>query len=45
MYIHEAAERAGTTKKAIEYYCMKGLLSPRFQRTDTRISPKKMLPA
>ena len=29
MYIHEAAERAGTTKKAIEYYCMKGLLSPR----------------
>ena len=29
MYIHEAAERSGTTKKAIEYYCMKGLLSPR----------------
>lgn len=28
MYIHEAAERSGTTKKAIEYYCMKGLLSP-----------------
>ena len=29
MYIHEAAERSGTTKKAIDYYCMKGLLSPR----------------
>ena len=29
MYIHEAAERSGTTKKAIEYCCMKGLLSPR----------------
>ena len=28
MYIHEAAELSGTTKKAIEYYCLKGLLSP-----------------
>ena len=29
MSIDEAAERSGMTKKAIEYYCMKGLLSPR----------------
>lgn len=28
MYIHEAAELSETTKKAIEYYCQKGLLSP-----------------
>ena len=28
MYIHEAAKLSGTTKKAIEYYCLKGLLSP-----------------
>ena len=30
VYIHEAAELAGTTKKAIEYYCLKGLLNPQF---------------
>ena len=28
MMIHEAAQRSGTTKKAIEYYCMKGLIHP-----------------
>ena len=28
MYIHEAAKLSGTTKKAIEYYCQKGLLNP-----------------
>ena len=28
MYINEAAKLAGTTKKAIEYYCQKGLLDP-----------------
>jgi DNA-binding transcriptional MerR regulator len=29
MYIQEAAKLSGTTKKAIEYYCLKGLLNPR----------------
>ena len=28
MYINEAAKLSGTTKKAIEYYCQKGLLDP-----------------
>ncbi|MCR5794925.1 MAG: MerR family transcriptional regulator [Solobacterium sp.] len=28
MFIQEAAKRTGTTKKAIEYYCLKGLLNP-----------------
>ena len=28
MYINEAAKITGTTKKAIEYYCQKGLLDP-----------------
>ncbi len=28
MYIHEASELSGATKKAIEYYCTKGLLDP-----------------
>ena len=28
MYIQEAAKLSGTTKKAIEYYCLKGLLNP-----------------
>ena len=36
MYIHEAAELAGTTKKAIEYYCQKGLLSPQFTENGYR---------
>lgn len=37
MYIHEAAELSGTTKKAIEYYCMKGLLRPRVSENGYRI--------
>ena len=37
MYIHEAAERAGTTKKAIEYYCTKGLVSPQLSESGYRI--------
>ena len=28
MYINEASKKSGTTKKAIEYYCQKGLLDP-----------------
>jgi DNA-binding transcriptional MerR regulator len=28
MFIQEAAKLSGTTKKAIEYYCLKGLLKP-----------------
>ena len=37
MYIHEAAERSGTTKKAIEYYCTKGLVSPQLSEGGYRI--------
>ena len=37
MYIQEAAERSGTTKKAIEYYCMKGLVSPQLSESGYRI--------
>ena len=36
MYIHEAAKLSGTTKKAIEYYCQKGLLSPQFTENGYR---------
>ena len=36
MYIHEAAKFSGTTKKAIEYYCQKGLLSPQFTENGYR---------
>ena len=36
VYIHEAAELAGTTKKAIEYYCQKGLLNPTFTENGYR---------
>lgn len=36
MYIHEAAKFSGTTKKAIEYYCRKGLLSPQFTENGYR---------
>ena len=36
MYIHEAAKFSGTTKKAIEYYCQKGLLSPKFTENGYR---------
>ena len=36
MYIHEAAKYAGTTKKAIEYYCQRGLLSPQFTENGYR---------
>ncbi len=36
MYIHEAAKLSGTTKKAIEYYCQKGLLSPKFTENGYR---------
>ena len=36
MYIHEAAKRTGTTKKAIEYYCQKGLLSPQLSENGYR---------
>ena len=36
MYIHEAAKFSGTTKKAIEYYCQKGLISPRFTENGYR---------
>ena len=36
MYIHEAARSSGTTKKAIEYYCQKGLLDPQFTENGYR---------
>ncbi len=36
MYIQEAAKLSGTTKKAIEYYCLKGLLNPRFTENGYR---------
>ncbi len=36
MYIHEAAKISGTTKKAIEYYCRKGLISPQFTENGYR---------
>ena len=37
MYIHEAAKLAGTTKKAIEYYCQKGLLNPQLTENGYRV--------
>ena len=36
MYINEAAKFSETTKKAIEYYCQKGLLSPQFTENGYR---------
>jgi len=36
MYIHEASELSGATKKAIEYYCEKGLLSPQVSENGYR---------
>lgn len=36
MYIHEAAKLSGTTKKAIEYYCMKSLLNPQVSENGYR---------
>ncbi len=37
MYIHEASELSGATKKAIEYYCMKGLLNPQVSASGYRV--------
>lgn len=37
MYIHEAAKLSGTTKKAIEYYCQKGLLNPVLSENGYRV--------
>lgn len=36
MYTQEAAKLSGTTKKAIEYYCLKGLLNPQFTENGYR---------
>ena len=36
MYIQEAAKLSGTTKKAIEYYCLKGLLNPQCTKSGYR---------
>ena len=36
MYIQEAAKQSGTTKKAIEYYCLKGLLTPQLSEKGYR---------
>lgn len=36
MLINEAAKLSETTKKAIEYYCLKGLLSPQFTENGYR---------
>ena len=37
MYIHEISKLSGTTKKAIEYYCLKGLLQPSLSENGYRI--------
>lgn len=37
MYINEAAKLSGITKKAIEYYCQKGLLDPALSDKGYRI--------
>lgn len=37
MYINEASKKSGTTKKAIEYYCQKGLLDPAVSDNGYRI--------
>ena len=37
MMIHEAAELSKTTKKAIEYYCQKGLLNPMLSENGYRV--------
>ena len=36
MFIKEASKLSGTTKKAIEYYCLKGLLNPQFTENGYR---------
>ena len=36
MFIQEAAKLSGTTKKAIEYYCVKGLLNPQIKENGYR---------
>ena len=36
MFIQEAAKLSKTTKKAIEYYCLKGLLNPQFKENGYR---------
>ena len=41
MLIHEAAIRSGTTKKAIEYYCQKGLLNPAYSENGYRVFSDK----
>ena len=37
MLIHEAMKQTGTTKKAIEYYCEKGLLKPQYSDSGYRV--------
>ncbi|MBR4163169.1 MAG: MerR family transcriptional regulator, partial [Solobacterium sp.] len=37
MYIHEVSKLSGTTKKAIEYYCLKGLLQPSLSENGYRV--------
>ena len=37
MLIHEAAGLSGTTKKAVEYYCMKRLLNPEISENGYRV--------
>lgn len=37
VYINEAAKLSGITKKAIEYYCQKGLLDPALSDKGYRI--------
>ena len=41
MLINEAAKLSGTTRKAIEYYCLKDLLSPRFTDNGYRDFPEE----
>lgn len=37
MYINEAGKLSGTTKKAIEYYCMRDLIKPCFSENGYRV--------
>ena len=37
MHIHEACRLSGTTKKAVEYYCQKGLLNPQLSENGYRV--------
>ena len=43
MYISDACKAASTTKKAIEYYCEKGLIKPAATENGYRLFRRKTL--